>query len=459
MRGFKSYKKLTGFENVAAYESKIEINYQVIGSPDWFDKYFDPGVVESDHLLLVNSPTDLDPIFKYMDRFSIHGYDSETSGAGGKEGLDPLGATSEVVLLQWGVPECIYLIDPGLALFLEPRIGNDKALLIGQNLVFDYEFALQKYNIRLGGSTCRLFDTMLAEQLITAGYPGVRVSIKDLAMKYPPHYIITKTVRDSFANFAAIGKFTKEMLYYAARDVFLLFPIYEAQTKALSQWNLGRAARDEFLQIHVTAEMEGVVEKEYRERATATGIRLDEDILMLSILPYVRRQKEIEEAVTKLYNDALNLKGRKQLTIMPVVDSFDLDSPSQKLEALELMGIKLKDVKRETLAALDSEIAQLLAEYTECQKITSTYGQNLLDKRHPVLGTLIPHMEQMGSGDTPTAKRQIGRGTSTGRYASDIQQIPRPEDVREQPTDEELKVVETLGANALKGLELEPYGN
>jgi hypothetical protein len=419
-----------GSESAQSYETKIDISYSVVGYQDWFDDCLEPDAVGPGEKIIISSPGDLEPVVTQIMEHKVQGMDTETAGAFGDDGLDPLSPTSEIILMQWGTQDRIYVFQPDLIPYLRAPLQSEEHLLLGQNIVFDFEFILAKYRFAL----VKMYDTMIIEQAINAGLPGIRVGLKDLAAKYPPHYIITKTVREQFARFRKDSKITRDMLYYSARDVFLLFPIRRGQLVEIKAKKMEKVAKDESQLIAITAEMEGITDGDFGD----AGIALDEDILLLSVQPYVERQKAIEEEVIMLYNAALEKKGREQITVMPVIDHFDFSSPSQKLKALAAMGVDIEDVKRETLEALDLHITNLLAEWSECQKITSTYGQNLLDRRDKGILIWRPRFSQMGSGEVMGKRHAI---ISTGRYSSDFQQMPRPEaDYRDLKDKEEISM-------------------
>jgi DNA polymerase I-like protein with 3'-5' exonuclease and polymerase domains len=371
-------------------ETYIPINYKVVGRRPWLDEAIAPGALTAEQRIEVHSSTDLQPIKDRFDTQKYHGFDVETGGENQGDGLDPSSPTPKILLAQYGTYDqdggntVVYLLEPGLLPEFKEQLQSKVRLLIGQNIRHEFKFILKKYNFPLIG----MFDTMLAEQLLTAGLPGVRVNLEELACKYPPHYLISKDVRNEFINFRDGDKLTKEMLYYAARDVVLLFPVFEGQWPKLMEHKLVDVAQTEFDLIAVTADME------------LTGINLDEQTLLLTKSFYQGRQDEIKKRVTELYNRQLRKKGlRKQHTVIPpedVEDHFDLDSGLQKLNALRALGYDVENVQRETLENLDTELTGLLGEYSFCRKMTTTYCQSLLDKRSQWTGRFHPEFHQMG---------------------------------------------------------------
>jgi DNA polymerase I-like protein with 3'-5' exonuclease and polymerase domains len=431
-------------------ETSIPIDYKVVGRREWLDGALAPGALPVEQRIEVHSASDLQPIKDWFHTQKYQGLDIETGGQNEGDGLDPISPTSKILLAQYGAYEhtgrktVVYLLEPDLLPEFKEQLQSKGRLLIGQNIRHEFKFILKKYKFPLIG----MFDTMLAEQLLTAGLPGVNVNLEELACKYPPHNLVSKDVRNKFINFRGGDKFTKEMLYYAARDVVLLFPVFEGQWPKLREHKLVDVAQTEFDLIAVTADME------------LTGINLDEKILRLTQSFYQERQDEINKRVTELYNRQLRRKGlRKQLTVMPpedVEDHFDIDSSLQKLNALRALGYDVENVQRETLEKVDTELTSLLGEYSFCRKMTTTYGQSLLDKRSPWTGRFHPEFHQMGEGEGSEKHAKKTVTTATQRYSSNAQQIPRPEKRYALVKDkEELARVGTVFAEQLKqGIEM-----
>src|SRR4029079_1289847 len=85
--------------------------------------------------------------------------DTETNG------LDP--HTVRLLLLQIATPQKAYIVDCQRVnpIILKPLLENPRTLKLLQNAKFDYEILKQIAGIEV----CNLFDTMLAERLLTAG--------------------------------------------------------------------------------------------------------------------------------------------------------------------------------------------------------------------------------------------------------------------------------------------------
>ena len=397
-------------------EDYFPINYFVVGSQQWFDTSFDEGAVDDGQKIVIRTKQDLVPIVDWLLEQLKLGVDSETGGEDKESGLNPLLPTSRMLLFQIGTRNRVYLIEPGLAQHFKEVLESRLILHLLQNANFDFKFFLVKYGVHLGA----MWDTMLAEQLLTSGLSGLKVGMPDLCRRYKPYLFISKETRRDFIDFKACGyKFSRKMLYYAARDVVVLFDIHEAQVPEVARWKLEVVAQDEFNCIPVTAMME------------IGGVFIDPVVLRKALTYWISRQEFLEREILRVYDEELLKKGRKPLTILPdIQEVFDLNSQAQKLAALKELGYKIDDVKRDTLELYPEDpIMRMLAEYSNVTKITSTYGENMISRINPVTHRLHPEFHQLGSGDMEERMGRAKKGTiATGRYSSDFQQLPRKEE-------------------------------
>jgi ribonuclease D len=160
----------------------------------------------------------------------VLGVNVETAGAFRGDALNPLSPTSKVVLFQFGNQRRIFVCDPRLIPHFKNELESHEFLHVGHNLVHDFKFCLAKYDVHIG----RRYDTMLAEQLLSAGLEGTHLGLQDLAPKYPPHREIGKAIREQFFEHA--GPLTAEQIHYAAQHVYVLFDIFRGQYATLDCW-------------------------------------------------------------------------------------------------------------------------------------------------------------------------------------------------------------------------------
>lgn len=429
-------------------EEHIDVPFHIIGTPEWLNDSIANDCVPSSRISKIHNTKDLLVSKAWLKSRKILGLDSETGGENKRDGLDPIATSSRMLLFQLGNTEMVYLIEPKLVPEFKEILEDQDKLFIAQNGVHDFKFVLAKYGIHFINYTYKqamdsyvpnFYDTMLAEQLISAGLFGVSVGLEELAEKYPPHFLISKEVRKEFINMCGLLEFRH--LYYAARDVYLLFDIYNAQKLEIQKHpDMWERIQIEFCAVPGTADAE------------LTGFDLDEKKIQITLDYYKKKAENIRVRCNKIFNDTLEAQGKKRNFVLPnITESFDLDSGKQKLEALLKMGIKLEDVQRETLLNVGKEITTLLGKYTECTKIISTYGQGMLNRRSKTTNRLHPEFNQLGSGDLERKKGGAKAQTiATGRWSSDAQQFPRPEHTMDEITGQELQEIKSLFSTQYK---------
>ena len=158
-------------------ETPIHFDYKIVGRREWLDGMFVPGAFTPEQRVEISHLEQLNPIKEWFDHEAYQGLDTETGGSKTGDGLDPISKTSKILLVQYGTRDLVYVIEPDLLPEFKPQLQSDKRLLIGQNIIHDFEFIMMKYGFPL----VNMYDTMLAKQLLTAGLPGVKVGLR---MKY-----------------------------------------------------------------------------------------------------------------------------------------------------------------------------------------------------------------------------------------------------------------------------------
>lgn len=311
--------------------------------------------------------------------------------------LDPHNA--KLVLLQVGTPQKAYLfavqrlnLEP-----LRPLLEDPKKLKIVQNGKFDYEMV----KVNLGIEISNIFDTMLAERLLTAGLKREN-SLEALAKNYL-EVKLEKEVRDTFGR---IGRLSEKQLQYSALDVLVLFPIFKRQYARLREEKLLKIAQLEFNVLPVVAEMEikGSYIDERKWRAHIAQLREKRDMVAA----------QIQEELRPLYqNNQVDLFGQP-------VDVINLNSPVQILEAFRKLGVELPSTGVAVLKRTNHRLAKKLLEYRGYEKLISAFGDSVLEKINPKTGRIHPDFMQIGA--------------DTGRFSCskpNLQQIPKDSDFRQ----------------------------
>ncbi len=310
--------------------------------------------------------------------------------------------TGTLLLVQISDDEISYLFDARKVKFKEIQLykeimENKKVIKLFQNGKFDYKYL----KIHTGVSVNNIFDTLLAEGVLTAG-KNLRLGMKEIVERYFGAGVIDKTLQMSFANMSPNAKFTKDQLRYAGTDTLILFPIFELQYKLLQKEGLLNIAKLEFAVTTVVAEME------------LRGIFLDKEKWKGIIRNLEHKRNEIainfQEAVRTYYSSSkLDLFGN-------YADAININS---QVQLMDLFNNRLKLNMPSTgtnilLTYSSNPVVNLLSEYRKYEKLISSFGESVLEKINKKTKRIHPEFQQMR--------------TATGRFACanpNIQQIPR----------------------------------
>jgi DNA polymerase I-like protein with 3'-5' exonuclease and polymerase domains len=175
-------------------------------------------------------------------------------------GFDP--ETADLVLISLATEDWCEVLDVRAAKpswirsFLEDCFQHP---LVVHNAAFDLVFLHRKFGVPFPE---RVWDTMLAEQLLTAGLP-LAVSLEETAQRRLG-IRLDKALQSSFHD---LSELTPEQIAYAEQDARVLIPLAKVQRALLSEQQMGRVWAIERDAQPVFWEM------------TARGIRIDLDAL------------------------------------------------------------------------------------------------------------------------------------------------------------------------------------
>jgi DNA polymerase I len=355
--------------------------------------------------------------------------------------------------------------------------GSLEWLKIGHNLSFDYRFLKH----HLGLSIERIFDTMLAERLLTAGLMTESADLATVAYKYVGERL-DKGLQTSWLTLGDDVP-TEEMLSYAAHDVTLLERIMRMQTHALEQKGLMKVARLEMavMPALVEASLRGIhidkkrwrehlrmLEKERDERAVALIEELQPYLeeYRSSLYSYDARDYPVQyanwlaatsfrEAQAEGYKQALLDQGmqrgeaQKKLNLWkaanptpkkPVkpdigVGQINLGAGEQLGGALTAMGVpvprsdkdnfKLDKWVMDDLAA-EYPIMEDIREWRAISKLVNSFGENIMEMLGPV-----EHVESEAEAALyGVLHPEFNQLVSTGRMSCrnpNVQQVPNNE--------------------------------
>lgn len=302
-----------------------------------------------------------------IEKYPLIEVDTETTG------LDPF--VNRIVLIQLGVAGKSFVFDVrdgnvDAKIFKDLLEGTNNLKLL-QNAVFDYKMIKSNFGIELN----RIYDTMLAEQLLYLGYRGIKLNLGHLVSKYL-HLDMPKDIATSFSDYNQ--EYQEYQLRYAANDVVVLREIYNQQMLKLKQDGLMRAMKLEFEFIKPLVEME------------LNGMLLDlpEWYKILDSMTVERDKLHIQ--LSDMFNRTMDQETLFGVSLM------NLDSPVQLVKSLNNMGIAVNSTDIKELNKYKNEpVVKLLLEYRKYEKFITTYGDKMIGRIHPNTGRLHTTFKQM----------------------------------------------------------------
>jgi DNA polymerase I len=262
-----------------------------------------------------------------------------------------------------------------------------------QNAKFDLKF-LQQAGLPIAG---KLFDTMIAAQLLDAGVRSHGCNLAELVKVYLGEELSKEQQRSDWSN----SSLSSEQLEYAARDAEILLRLREAMKPKLTGARLVETAKLEFDCLGAIAQME------------LNGMLLD-----LSRWDSLRQELEQrrDQMASELRRQFQPVLLSAQLDLLGNEVSLNLDSQPQVLEALQQMGVPVENTSKLSLIPLADEHppVRALLDYRKAAKSVQAFASSLPKHVHPITGRIHPDYQQMG--------------TATGRMSCrnpNLQQIPR----------------------------------
>jgi DNA polymerase-1 len=225
-------------------------------------------------------------------------------------GLNP--HDSRILLVQIGSKNhgtYILVIDRNDLDPLRPLFESEKVLKIFQNGSFDQSFLMHNYHWDIK----RVYDTFLAEKLINYRGPRGSHGLETLALKYAG-VKLDKTIRSTFSSMRGTD-FTQEQLDYAAKDVQVLFPIFDAQAKLLKESGQDKIAKVEFDLSTVVAAMEiaGMPVNIPKWKTLIEETSLEHAASKQRLFSLIYDDNDIDEQMGMFEREPMNIDSNKQL--------------------------------------------------------------------------------------------------------------------------------------------------
>lgn len=338
---------------------------------------------------LITDIESLEKAYHNLIECDVVAVDTETTG------LDPF--TSRVRLIQFATEQYSYIIDcfkiSELSI-LNNLFASVKPIKIFHNAKFDIKMLKYHFNFEFDN----IFDTMLASQIISAGLPA-KHNLREVTNRY-----LNKNVDKSEQRSDWSGELSDSQLRYAIEDVKVLLPLREKLRELIINEKLVRVAKLEFDCCIAVSEME------------LNGCKLDEEKWMGIQNIIEKKHEELSLDIQKNLSASSN-----QLSLFEGFASININSSSQLVEALNNMGILIKDSSEKTLIEHKGkhEVIDKILEYRGLQKALSSYGKNIVEHINTHTKRIHADFNQLR--------------TDTGRFSCsnpNLQQIPATEEYR-----------------------------
>ena len=397
-------------------------------------KYFvgNKSLFKDDNIVNIN----IERAYNILKDSQILSLDLETTRKYNKygdiEGLDPY--TSKIVMFQLGNDKDQIIVD---ARYNHPKkllelLTDKNIIIVGQNLKFEYKHLLHNYGIRINN----LYDTMIAEMILTTGLSGVSVSLESL-IKFYLKIQVNKATRLEFLTIKD-ATFSLRQLYYGYDDIIYPLKIRELQLERLKNENLLEVLKLESSFTRVLAE------KEYNglnfniEKWISTANR-NKGLMQNQI-------KTLDNFITKnyafnfnfvsnqidLFNPDLKCKIMwtsskqvqqffKHLNMCPLVDNKVKNKDTGQITIKKKYTVEAKELKASLKGEnkdLPEKIKNFIEDYIiykEYEKMVGTYGEAFFKYINPITNRLHSNFKQI---------------LLTGRISSsnpNLQQIPQSE--------------------------------
>lgn len=342
--------------------------------------------------LYVENEFDYITALSYLNDLNIIGLDTELNG------LDVF--DNDLLLVQLGNEDIVFIFDFDWheKLKTEPLWKDPEKTFLIQNAKFDLKVLKHKLGIEIAN----IFDTMLAERILTCGLYR-RNRLDQIAEKY-------LDIKMDKTLWEEIGCLDKENLHkeissrvkeYSALDVQVLPTIHKRQCWELRKEKLMKIAQLEFEVCKVIAETE------------LNGMYVDVEMWQKA----ADKCKNTRDQAKQKINKYLREKG-----ITPGIFSsteFNFNSIQQLKTIFSRLGINLESTEDSELAKLNHPLAELIREYRKSEKLLSAFGVRFLNLVRKDNSRVYPSFHQIGA--------------DTGRFSCcnpNLQQIPSSDDYR-----------------------------
>jgi len=336
------------------------------------------------------------------------GVDTETTG------FDPY--RDRILSLQLGDFNNQFVIDSSIDFTIFKELLETRVIL-GQNLKFDLRFLY-----KLGIHPKKLYDTFLAECVLTTGFTERGLGLKDLGLKYC-NVELDKSIR------GVIHKegLTDRVIKYGADDVKYLSSIKEKQLLEIEKWGLQTILNleNEVVKVFSLMEYNGIpfnptkwieVAEQVEKNTKELEDKLDTLIYQLGTKDLPNNNK-----LTKYCN--IWKQGSLFFDVKERDCNINWASPAQKLKLIKDLGFKMESVGDKELQRNKSKhpIFPLLIEYSKQNKLATSFGKDFLKFINPITNKIHPsYWQVLSTGRISVSDPNINQIPAHGELATKI---------------------------------------
>jgi DNA polymerase-1 len=304
----------------------------------------------------------IESVYNWLDTNNIIGFDTETTGFSViKDGL---------LCYQIGNRSTQYVIDSGsfpIELFSKYFEDSNK-LFILQNFKFDGRFLL-KHNVDIW--KMNIFDTFLAECLLTTGLITRGLGLDDIVWKYCS-VKLDKSIRGEISRIGLSSK----VIQYAADDVVYLEDVMNKQIELLKEHSLMNvmALENNVVKVFTLMEYHGVKLNVSKWNEVIVTVNAESVALEDSLNDVVLTDSKFKDFRPKY----------TQMSMFDYVQAktdINWASNQQKLAVCQKIDSSMQSVGDRELQRIKSKhpLVKTLISYNKYKKLQSSFGKKFLD--------------------------------------------------------------------------------
>jgi len=302
---------------------------------------------------------ELEDVHKFLNSVDIVECDTETTGFKITE--------CNLLCYQFGNREHQYVVDASYNInMFKSYFENSSKLWLFQNFKFDGRFLL-KHGIDIW--KMNIYDTFLAECVITTGLENRNLGLDDLVWKYC-NYKLDKTVRGQIN----INGLTSKVIKYAAEDVMFLSEVRNHQLEQITKHELENVIKleNEVVKVFTLMEYHGVKLDVEKWKTVIHTVDVEESSLKKDLDNYVWNESQF-----------IPFRPRTtQLGLFGTEQKLDLNwsSNQQKLTICRVIEPTLESVGDRELQKIKHKhpLIKTLISYNKFKKLQSAFGKNFL---------------------------------------------------------------------------------